>query len=48
MFLEAYGAQRHIVNCINLAGDHKDKLELNDSNIADPGELRPGQTFFRR
>lgn len=48
MFLEAYGAQRHIVNFINSARDHKNRLKLDGSNIADPGGLRLRQTYLWR
>jgi hypothetical protein len=48
MFLEAHGAQRHVVTFQDAARDHRDKLELNDVNIADPGPLRPGETYFWR
>ncbi len=48
MFLEANGAKRHIVNFINTAKDHKGKVELSDSNIADPGVLRTGHTYYWR
>ena len=48
MFLEALGAERHIVHFINAAMDHKGKVKVGDSNIADPGKLRNGQTYFWR
>jgi len=48
MFLGAYGAEKHIVNFMNSAKDHKGEFELIDSNIVDPGELKPGQTYTWR
>jgi hypothetical protein len=48
MFLGAYKATRHILNFTNDAGDHKERVELDGTNIADPGELRPGQRYTWR
>jgi len=48
MFLEACGADGHIVNLINAAKDHRDRLELRGSNIANQGELRSGHRYIWR
>ncbi len=48
MFLGAHGAAKHIINFINTAKDHKGQVELSDSNIVDPGELKSGQTYTWR
>ncbi len=48
IFLEAHDAKRHIVHFTNTAKDHKGKVELNDSNITDPGELRAGDMYYWR
>ncbi len=48
MFLGAYKAEKHIVNITDGNNDCKSRIELTDSNIADPGELNSGQTYTWR
>ncbi len=48
MFLEAYEAQRHVVTFQNDTGEHRGRQELDDSNMTDPGSLRPGETYSWR
>ncbi|VGO19323.1 right-handed parallel beta-helix repeat-containing protein [Pontiella sulfatireligans] len=48
MFLPAYKAEKHIVNFMNAAKDHKGRIELHGGNIIDPGELRSAQNYTWR
>ncbi len=48
MFLEARGARQHIVRFTNAAKDHRGEIESVDSNVADPKELRAGETYYWR
>ncbi|WP_168442573.1 right-handed parallel beta-helix repeat-containing protein [Pontiella desulfatans] len=48
MFLGAYKATKHIVNFMNAGKDHKGRVEVTASNIIDPGQLQPGQTYTWR
>ena len=48
MFLGARGAGRHIVNLVNEAEDHRVRMELKVTNIADLHELHPGHKYHWR
>ncbi|WP_146397510.1 right-handed parallel beta-helix repeat-containing protein [Planctomycetes bacterium CA13] len=48
MFLEAYGADRHIVYFSNEEKNLHHQVTLDRSNIVNPGTLQPGQRYFWR